>query len=115
MGVDLKKMPVREEWEKMLSQQLSQPYEKKTSYCIVWLIDGTPAGHSNVNKIVFGEEAYMHLHLWVAGARKKGMGAEFVRMALPWFFEKMRLKKLFCEPYALNPAPNRTLEKVGFD
>jgi hypothetical protein len=25
------------------------------------------------------------------------------------------LKKLFCEPYALNPAPNKTLEKIGFE
>lgn len=24
------------------------------------------------------------------------------------------MKKLYCELYALNPAPNKTLEKVGF-
>ena len=26
-----------------------------------------------------------------------------------------KLKNLFCEPYTLNPAPNRTLIKLGFD
>lgn len=35
-------------------------------------------------------------------------------MTLPYFFNKLQLKRLYCEPYALNPAPNKTLEKVGF-
>ena len=56
----------------------------------------------------------MHLHLWQSGARQKGMGAALVKLSLPWFFEKMQLERLYCEPYALNPAPNKTLEKVGF-
>ncbi len=115
MGVDLKKMPGRSEWETMLSQQLSQSYEEKKSYCMIWQVDNEPVGHSNVNKIVFGEEAYMHLHLWAAAVRRKGIGTELVKMTLPWFFEKMQLKKLYCEPYSLNHAPNKTLEKVGFE
>ncbi len=36
-------------------------------------------------------------------------------MSLPFFFKNLQLKNVFCEPYALNPAPNRTLEKVGFE
>jgi RimJ/RimL family protein N-acetyltransferase len=35
-------------------------------------------------------------------------------MTLPYFFENYSLEELYCEPYALNPAPNRTLAKVGF-
>lgn len=35
-------------------------------------------------------------------------------MGLPWFFKNLKLKKIYCEPYALIPAPNKTLEKVGF-
>lgn len=115
MGVDLKKMPERSAWEEMLNAQLSQAYEDKKSWCLIWLIDGVPSGHSNVNKIVFGKEAYMHLHLWPFAARQKGMGTALVKLSLPWFFEKMKLEKLYCEPYALNPAPNKTLEKVGFE
>lgn len=115
MGVDLKKMPERSEWEAMLQAQLSQSYEEKKSYCLIWLIDGVPSGHSNINKIVFGKEAYMHLHLWQSAARQKGMGSALVKQSLPWFFEKMHLEKLYCEPYALNPAPNKTLEKIGFE
>jgi RimJ/RimL family protein N-acetyltransferase len=98
----------------MLSEQLSQSYHEKKSYCIIWLEDDKPVGHSNVNKIVFGEIAYMHLHLWYTGTRKKGAGTVFVKKTLPFFFENLQLKKICCEPYSLNPAPNKTLARVGF-
>lgn len=114
MGVDLNKLPSEEQWRKMLAEQLLQSYEQKKSYCIIWQIDGKPVGHSNVNKIVFGEEAYMHLHLWESVNRKSGAGAELVKLTLPFFFKNLKLKTLYCEPYALNPAPNNTLRKVGF-
>jgi RimJ/RimL family protein N-acetyltransferase len=114
MGVDLSKMPSREQWAGMLGEQLQQPYEEKRSYCIIWLYDGKPVGHSNVNKIIFGQEAYMHLHIWDDGIRKKGLGNAFIKLTLPYFFTNLQLKKLYCEPYALNEAPNRTLEKAGF-
>jgi len=115
MGVDLDKVPGREQLTDMLSAQLSQSYEEKQSYCIIWLVDGRAVGHSNVNKIVFDEEAYMHLHLWDAAVRGKGFGTILVKMTLPFFFKNLKLKKLYCEPYALNPAPNNTLAKIGFD
>jgi len=57
----------------------------------------------------------MHLHLWNKDVRKKGYGTRFVKLSLPYFFGNYQLKKLFCEPYALNPAPNKTLEKAGFE
>lgn len=115
MGVDLSKMPTREEWKQMLIEQISQSYEEKKSYCIMWLLDGEPVGHSNLNRIVFGEEAFMHLHIWKAVNRTKGMGSQFVKVTLPYFFQNMKLKKICCEPYALNPAPNKTMEKLGFE
>jgi len=115
MGVDLSKMPTRKEWEQMLNEQINQSYEERKSYCIIWLAGNKPVGHSNVNRIIFGEEAYMHLHIWNSNNRTKGMGLQFVKMTLPWFFEKMQLKKICCEPYALNPAPNKTMEKLGFE
>lgn len=114
MGVDLSKMPGREQWREMLSEQLSQSYEEKKSYCIIWLVDEIPVGHSNVNKIVFGKEAYMHLHIWNQSDRKNGYGSRFVKMTIPYFFKNLKLQTLYCEPYALNPAPNRALEKMGF-
>lgn len=114
MGVDLAKLPGAAALTEMLSQQLNQSYPEKQSYCIIWEVDKNPVGHCNINKIIFGEEAYMHLHLWNSGRRKKGIGTALVKMTLPYFFQNFKLKKLFCEPYALNPAPNKTLEKTGF-
>jgi RimJ/RimL family protein N-acetyltransferase len=108
------KCPAAQQWVDMLSRQLTLSYEEKPSYAIIWLADDEPVGHSNVSKIEFGVKAYMHLHLWQSGLRQKGMGAELVRLTLPHYFKNLQLQTLFCEPYALNPAPNKTLEKVGF-
>jgi len=114
MGVQLDKLPSREQWGEMLNAQLQQSYEEKQSYCLIWEIDGKPAGHSNVNKIRFGEEAYMHLHLWQGDHRRKGAGPALVNMSLPYFFNNLKLKVLYCEPYALNAAPNKVLAGLGF-
>ncbi len=89
LGVDLAKMPSREQWHSMLSAQLSQDYHEKQSYCIIWELDGKAVGHSNVNKIVFGEEAFMHLHIWRQEHRKGGHGEAFLEMAIPFFFKNM--------------------------
>ncbi len=114
MGVDLAKMPTREQWLSMLPGQINQPYHQKQSYCIIWLADGEPVGHSNVNKIIFGEEAYMHLHIWYAPIRNMHAGTALIKMTLPYFFTNLQLKKICSEPYALNPSPNKALAKAGF-
>jgi RimJ/RimL family protein N-acetyltransferase len=56
----------------------------------------------------------MHLHNWNHENRGKGLGMKFVQKCIPIFFEKLQLKTLFCQPYALNPGPNKTLKKLGF-
>lgn len=114
MGVDLSKMPHREDFRQMLLGQLNTPLKDRSSYCVIWLKDGEPVGHSNTNPSYFGKEAKMHLHLWEADSRQKGLGSEFVKLSLPWFFNNLQLQELWCEPYALNPAPNKTLEKLNF-
>lgn len=114
MGVDVQKMPSEAEWRQMLEEQLSQAVPDKKSYGMIWLLDGEPVGHSNINKIQFGKEAYMHLHLWRKDIRQKGIGPQFVRLCIPAFFENYQLQTLYCEPYALNPAPNKVMERLGF-
>ena len=115
MGVDLSKLPSRENLTNMLRNQLAAPHEKKATYALIWLLNNQPVGHCNVNDIQYGEQAFMHLHLWNNENRQKGMGSTLVKMTLPYFFSKLQLKRLICEPYALNPAPNKTLEKLGFE
>lgn len=114
MGVDLKKMPDRKQWEESLQKQLQTPIPDKPSFCLIWEANGLPSGHCNINKIVFGKEAFMHLHLWQTTDRQRGMGEHLVRLSLPFFFDLYELQNLYCEPHANNPAPNKTLKKVGF-
>ena len=115
MGVDVAKLPTREVLTHILTEHLNTPLEKRRSYCLIWELNGEPVGHCNTNPTTFGEEAFMHLHIWNINARQRALGTEFVKMSLPYFFKNLQLKKLFCQPYALNDAPNKTLAKAGFE
>jgi RimJ/RimL family protein N-acetyltransferase len=115
MGADKSKLPDRFSFFEMLKSQIGAAYADKKSYCIIWLNDEMPVGHSNVNPINYGVNAFMHLHLWKNDQRNKGFGVKFLKMTLPYFFDRLKLKEIFCQPYAFNEAPNRTLEKVGFE
>lgn len=114
MGVDLNKLPTAKDFIDILNQQLNLEDKRKQSYALIWEIDGKPIGHSNVNKIVYGKEAYMHLHLWNQINRKSGFGLELVKLSVLHFFKALELEKIISEPYALNRAPNKTLKKAGF-
>jgi len=115
MGVDPDKLPSPDDFVQMLQAQLTTPLEHKNAWCIIWEVDGQAVGHCNTNPIEFGCQATMHLHMWKPTTRRKGLGTALVSKTIPLFFEHLQLQKLICEPYALNIAPNKTLEKVGFD
>jgi len=77
-------------------------------------LDGIAVGHSHINDIDYAKEAFMHLHIWNPTQRKSGNGFFFIRESIKIYFEMFKLLKLYSQPYALNPAPNRTLQRVGF-
>lgn len=114
MGADAANLPPRDQFVEMISGQLLLPYDQKDGLALIWWLNGGAVGHCNVNNIIFGERANMHLHLWKPLFRRQGFGTRLVKKSLPIFFEKLHLTTLFCEPYALNPAPNNTLSKAGF-
>ena len=114
MGADRLKLPARKIWIELIEQQSQLPYNEMSMYYVIWLLDDEPIGHSNINRITFGQEAFMHLHLWNPTRRKSGMGQQLVSQSIPYYFENFRLKRLLCEPNAFNNPPNRTLPKVGF-
>jgi|SaaInl59LU_5_DNA_1037362.scaffolds.fasta_scaffold09239_3 RimJ/RimL family protein N-acetyltransferase len=115
MGADKSKLPQREEWIKKLESEYGKPYKTKEFYYIIWLLDNKEIGHSNINHIDFGKSATMHLHLWNNDKRKSGLGLDFLRLTISYYFRNFGLEKLICEPYSKNIAPNRVLRKLGFE
>jgi RimJ/RimL family protein N-acetyltransferase len=115
MGVAREKLPDRVSWLRLLAENHEAKLQDKSFFYVIWTFQGEAIGHSNINKIVFGEEAYAHLHMWRSDIRGSGLGYVLMKSSLPYYFETFQLKNLFCEPYALNPAPNKTLKKLGFD
>lgn len=115
MGAEKSKLPQRDAWISLLEKELIKGIEEKEFYYILWLLDGKAIGHSNINKIEYGSTATMHLHLWQNIERRKGLGSEFLKKAIPLYFSNFELKVLVCEPFAGNPAPNKVLGKLGFE
>lgn len=64
MGADRSKLPDKKEWIEKLNQEFDKHNEEKEFYYIIWMINGEPVGHSNINNIEFGKSATMHLHVW---------------------------------------------------
>jgi len=114
MGVDPKKLPSRDKWIESAMLDHTRPDAEKDRYYLAWELDETLVGHSSINQITIGEEAFIHLHLWVRGLRRSGLGSRFFLASAAEFIRRFRLKRLYCEPYADNPAPNRVVMKSGF-
>jgi RimJ/RimL family protein N-acetyltransferase len=114
LGVDPTRFPPATSWRERLHRECALPGERRSLLPVIWLSDDRPIGFSTSDKIIYGEQANMHLHVTDPGRRQQGMGAECVRRSVDLYFEKLRLKRLFCEPNAFNVAPNRTLQKAGF-
>jgi hypothetical protein len=114
LGVDPSRLPDRAQWKARFEQRFALPIEERNFFAILWEIDGRAAGWSSADKIVFGQEAYMHLHMLDPDRRRVGNGTFFVRESAKIYFDTLRISRLFCEPHALNVAPNRTLQAAGF-
>jgi len=114
LGVDPSRLPSREGWRERFERESARPIEQRGWMIVAWLLDGQPVGFSSSDKITYGEQAHMHLHVTDAERRNQGVGAECVRRSADIYFERLKLKRLFCEPNAFNVAPNRALQKAGF-
>lgn len=114
LGVDPTRLPGADSWKRRFQQEFALPPSQRAIVPVIWLLDDSPAGFSTADKIIYGEQANMHLHIVDPQRRSKGMGVECVRQTADLYFEILRLKRLFCEPNAFNVAPNRTVQKAGF-
>ena len=114
MGIEPSKLPKEEDWLQILKEDFDRPINERHFYYLLWEIDGVPSGHCNVNSIDFGKTAIMHLHVWNPELRNSGCGTALVKSSIQQFFDKLQLEELLCQPFVDNPAPNKTLPKVGF-
>lgn len=114
LGVDRELLPAREAWRAFYEEDFARPARDRTSFLLVWERDGSVVGFSSADRIVFGKEAFMHLHILSPTTRGKGLGVEFVKESARIYFQTLELERLFSEPNALNVAPNRALQRAGF-
>ena len=114
LGVDPTRLPTPDSWRERFRREQAKPIEQRAWLVVTWLKDSRPLGFSTSDKITYGEQANMHLHVVDPERRNQGYGAECVRRSADIYFERLKLKRLFCEPYAFNVAPNRTLQRAGF-
>lgn len=114
MGVDRSRLPAREDWIGAALQDHRRPNHEKERAYLAWVQDGVAIGHSSINRIRVGEEAFIHLHLWRGERRRGGLGTAFFQRCAARFVEDFGLTRLYCEPFADNPGPNHVLHKAGF-
>ena len=114
LGVDPTRVPDPEIWRERFRQDYARPIQQRGRIAVLWLSGDQPVGFSTSDKITYGEQAHMHLHVIDPERRSRGIGAEGVRLSVDIYFERLKLKRLFCEPNAFNVAPNRALQKAGF-
>ena len=114
MGADRSRFPSRNDWLREVLADQKRAESRKDRIYLGWFYNGRLVGHSSVNQIEIGEQAYLHLHLWDPALRRNGLGAEFLRRSIACFRRRLHLKRVICEPYADDVAPNRVLQKLGF-
>lgn len=114
LGVDPTRLPTRQQWRDRLTCDYDKPFRERSTLQVLWELDGIAVGFSTCDKIVYGEQANMHLHVVDPARRSSGVGSTAVRQTIGLYFRALALKRLFCEPNAFNVAPNRTLQSVGF-
>ncbi len=114
LGVDRDALPSRVDWLAFYEKDYRRPIRERINYSLIWELEDGIVGFSTTDRIDFGNEAFMHLHIIEPSLRRRGLGVEFVRRSVRHYFEVLELQLLYCEPNALNVAPNRTLQSAGF-
>ncbi len=63
LGVDPTRLPPETLWRERMQGHVALPVEQRAAVLAVWLSDDRPVGFSTADKITFGEQANMHLHV----------------------------------------------------
>lgn len=114
LGVDRALLPARSAWHEFYEADYLRSLPERLNYSLVWERDGEIVGFSSTDNIIFGVEAFMHLHILDGRNHRRGMGTQFVQKSAEHYFGVLQLQRLYCQPNAYNVAPNRTLQRAGF-
>jgi RimJ/RimL family protein N-acetyltransferase len=114
LGVDRALLPARTAWREFYAHDCARPLPERSIFWLAWESDDEIIGFSSADQISFGEQAFMHLHILRPDRRRCGLGVQFVRQSATIYFRVLELQRLFSQPNALNVAPNRTLQRAGF-
>src|SRR5262249_23660870 len=114
LGVDPTGLPGPDQWRERFAREYCRPIDHRGIVLATWESDGVAIGFATADKIACGKEAHMHLHILRAEQRRIGYGVTCVQLTAKLLFDRLDLKRLFCEPNAFNVAPNRTLQRAGF-
>src|SRR5450759_2030540 len=114
LGVDRASLLSKEAWRSVYAEDYALAVQARQNFTLIWQLNGETVGFSSADRIVFGGEAFMHLHIVSPEFRHKGLGTAFVRESARQYFRALELERLYCEPNAFNSAPNRTLQRAGF-
>jgi len=114
LGIDAAQMATPDIWQEGFRREYELPIEERSGLFLIWLLDGAPVGFSSCDSVEFGESATMHIHVTEPERRRRGIGTVCTLQSVGIYFQRLKLKRLFCQPNAFNIAPNRMLQKAGF-
>ena len=95
LGVDPTRFPPAASWRERLRREAALPIEQRSAVLVIWLSDDQPIGFSTADKISFGEQANMHLHVIDLERRHQGIGADCVRRSVDLYFETIEAEAAF--------------------
>src|SRR3954469_13121803 len=78
LGVDPTRFPTAASWRERFHREYALPIEQRNVLLVIWLSDRRPVGFSTSDKIRFGDQANMHLHVTAPEHRQQGVGTECV-------------------------------------
>jgi hypothetical protein len=79
LGVDPTRLSTRSGWRERYIGEFSKPVQELSNAPVIWELDGLAVAFSTSDKIVYGEQAHMHLHVVDPQRRSSGIGSACVR------------------------------------
>ena len=105
MSIDCDRIPASDEFRARLTKLLDTPLSDRASDPLVWEVDGTAVGFTNLNNISRGNQADIHLHMFDSKFRGKGLGRRLFVRCVQKYFQRHHLTKIICQPASTNPGP----------